>query len=84
MYNIKALNMIKAGDPLEFVSPDTVCVKALPEEWLLVDPEDGTLRQWVCDGHPCLLYTKYPLQNGTLVRIFDPEYVSGEIRDTGR
>lgn len=84
MYNIKALNMIKARDPLEFVSPDTVCVKALPEEWLLVDPEDGTLRQWVCDGHPCLLYTKYPLQNGTLVRIFDPEYVSGEIRDTGR
>lgn len=84
MYEIKPLNMIKAGDEIEFVSPDTVCVKAGKFEWQLVDPENGTLRQWVCDGHECMLWTKYPLQNGALIRIFDSEYVSGKIRDSGR
>ena len=84
MYEVKPLNMIKAGEKIEFVSPDVVSVQALPEDWLLVDPENGTVKSWVCDGHECVLYTKIPLQEGTLLRIEDPDYVPGVIRDSGR
>lgn len=84
MYKITPLNMIKAGDEIEFISPDIVSKKAEKSDWCLVDPESGTLRSWVCDGHDCLLYTKIPLQEGALIRIEDPDYVSGFIRETGR
>ena len=84
MYKINPLNMIKAGDKIEFISPDVVATKADPSEWKLVNPEDGTIRSWVCDGHECVLYTKIPLQSGALIRIEDPDYVSGIIRDSGR
>ena len=76
--------MIKAGEKIEFVSPDVVSTKAVPSEWSLVDPEEGTVRDWVCDGHDCVLYTKIPLQEGALLRIEDPDYVPGRIRDSGR
>ena len=76
--------MIKAGDAIEFVSPDVVSTKVKPEEWQLVDPENGTLKEWVCDGHNSVIYTKTPLQEGTLIRIEDPEYEEGKIRDSGR
>ena len=84
MYRVKPLNMIKAGEKIEFVSPDVVSTKAVPSEWSLVDPEEGTVRDWVCDGHDCVLYTKIPLQEGALLRIEDPDYVPGRIRDSGR
>ena len=69
---------------LEFVQPDTALLAAEKGEWELVDSENGTGREWVCDGHPCLLYTKLSLAEGALVRVPDPEYVSGKIRDNGR
>lgn len=84
MYELKALNMIKTGDAIEFISPDVVSTKASSEEWNLLDPENGTEKSWVCDGHPCLLYSKIPLQEGALIRIEDPEYIPGKIRDSGR
>lgn len=84
MYQITALNMIKKGDPIEFISPDVVSTKATPDSWLMVDPETGTIRDWVCDSHPCVIYTKEPLQDGALIRIEDPEYKPGIIRDSGR
>lgn len=84
MYKINPLNMIKAGDKIEFISPDVVATKADPSDWKLVNPEDGTIRSWVCDGHECVLYTKIPLQSGALIRIEDPDYVPGIIRDSGR
>ena len=83
-YKIVPLNMIKAGEKIEFVAPDIVARKAAADEWRLVDPENGTLRNWVCDGHECVLFTKIPLQAGALIRIEDPDYVPGKIRDTGR
>lgn len=83
-YKMVPLNMIKAGEKIEFVSPDIVAKKAAEYEWRLVDPENGTLRSWVCDGHECVLFTKIPLQAGALIRIEDPDYVPGKIRDTGR
>ena len=83
-YKMVPLNMIKAGEEIEFVAPDIVARKAATDEWRLVDPENGTLRSWVCDGHECVLFTKIPLQAGALIRIEDPDYVPGKIRDTGR
>lgn len=84
IYKMLPLNMIKSGEKIEFVAPDIVAKKAENDEWCLVDPDSGTLRNWVCDGHNCVLYTKIPLQAGALIRIEDPDYVPGKIRDTGR
>ena len=83
-YKITPLNMIHPGDKIEFISPDTVCTKPSPDSWLLVNPENGTLRSWVCDGHECLLYTDDRLEEGALIRVPDPDYVEGFIRDSGR
>ncbi len=83
MYRIKSLNMIREGDGIEFISPDKVSHKS-SEGWKMLNPEDGTVRTWVCDGHECVLYTDQELQKGTLIRIPDPDYREGIIRDTGR
>ena len=84
MYKITPLNMIRLGDKIEFISPDVVSLVAKNDSWTLVNPENGTIRNWVCDGHECIIYTDYELQEGTLIRIEDPEYVPGVIRDKGR
>ncbi|MCQ2593599.1 MAG: U32 family peptidase, partial [Treponema sp.] len=84
MYQLTALNKIDPTMEIQFVSPEFVSLSAKPGEWELVNPETGTFMNWVCDGHPCVLYTKYQLPDSTLVRAEDPEYVSGIIRDTGR
>lgn len=84
MYTITALNMIKASEEVEFVSPDFVSKTATPEDYYLINPETGTKLNWVCDGHPCVIYTKYELSPAALLRTIDPDYVEGEIRDTGR
>ena len=54
------------------------------DEYVLINPETGTKLNWVCDGHPCVVYTKYELPDATLLRTLDPDYVEGKIRDTGR
>ncbi|MBR5400225.1 MAG: U32 family peptidase [Treponema sp.] len=84
MYSITALNMIKADEDIEFVSPDFVSITAKPGEYDLINPETGTKLNWVCDGHPCVVYTKYQLPPAALLRTLDPDYVEGQIRDTGR
>ena len=84
MYEYESLNLVDYDSQLEFISPDVVSVKAQKGRWLLVDPENGTVRNWVCNGHPCVLYTEYELQNGTLLRSKDDGYVKGQVRSTGR
>ena len=84
MYSITALNMIKADEEIEFVSPDFVSICARPGEFDLINPETGTKLNWVCDGHACVVYTKYELPEAALLRTLDPDYVEGQIRDTGR
>lgn len=84
MYKITALNMIRSGDKIEFVFPDIVSIKAAPKDWLMVNPENGTIMSWVCDSHECVLYTKHSLQDGALIRIEDPDYKPGVVRDPGR
>lgn len=84
MYTCTALNMIKADEAIEFVSPDFVSVTANPGDFYLINPETGTKLNWVCDGHPCVVYSKFELPPASLLRTLDPDYVEGKIRDTGR
>lgn len=84
LYEITALNMIKADDEIEFVSPEFVSLCVKKDEWEIINPETGLKLNWVCDGHPCVIYTKYTLPEATLLRNPDPDYVEGQIRDTGR
>lgn len=84
LYEITALNMIKADDEIEFVSPEFVSLCVKKDEWEIINPETGLKLNWVCDGHPCVIYTKYDLPAATLLRNPDPDYVEGQIRDTGR
>ena len=83
-YRYQPMNMVKAGDKIEFVSPDVTALASEPGSWLFVDPESGLEMPWACDGHDCVIYTKYDLQMGTIVRTKDPEYIPGVIRDSGR
>lgn len=84
MYRILPLNMIRKDDTIEFVSPDTVRIRPEKNEWIMIDAENGTEQNWTCDGHGTLLYTSRKLQDGTLIRSEDKEYIKGEIRDFGR
>ena len=84
MYGFNPLNKIDPSMDVEFVSPDFVSLTAKSGDWEIINPETGTLMNWVCDGHPCVIYTKYVLPDSTLLRTEDPEYVEGQIRDTGR
>ena len=84
LYECVALNKIQADSEIEFVSPDFVSLTAKPGEWELISSETGNKLNWVCDNHPCVIYTKYDLPSSTLLRILDPDFVEGQIRDTGR
>lgn len=84
MYVYTALNKISCDEELECVSPEFVSLKIKPEEFELISSETGLKINWVCDSHPCVIYTKHKLPEGTLVRSLDPDYVEGKIRDTGR
>ena len=55
-----------------------------PDEYFIINPQTGTKLNWVCDGHLCVIYTKYTLSPASLLRTLDPDYVEGMIRDTGR
>lgn len=84
LYQCTAVNKFSTDMEIEFVSPEFVSEKAKPGDWQLVNPETGCLLNWVCDSHPCLIYTKITLPEGSLVRVEDPEYTPGIIRDKGR
>ena len=83
-YRYEPINMVKAGQEIEFISPDVTAVVSEKDSWFFVDLETGLELSWSCDGHDCAIYTKYDLQDGTIVRTKDPEYIPGVIRDTGR
>lgn len=81
---ITPLNMLNEKSELELVTPDIVSLKMNHTDYELVNPETGEVYRWVCDDHPCALYTKLPVVEGALLRAKDPEFVAGKIRDTGR
>ena len=84
IYECTAFNKLSLDMTIEFVSPEFVSLTAKPGEWQIISPEDGTVKNWVCDSHPCVIYTKFDLPNKTILRTEDPDYVEGKIRDTGR
>ncbi|MCR5253647.1 MAG: U32 family peptidase [Treponema sp.] len=91
LYECTAMNKINAGDEIEFVSPEFCSLVAKgadssgkASDWELISSETGLKLNWVCDSHPCVIYTKYELPEATLLRTLDPEYEEGKIRDTGR
>ena len=75
MYEFMPFNKIDTADTLEIISPGCALRKAEAGEWLLIDPETGTLRLWAFDGHPCVLYSSTALESSSLVRIRDETYL---------
>ena len=84
MYELTALNKISPDMEIQFISPEFVYITAKAGEYELINPETGCKMNWVCDGHPCVIYCRHKLPDATLLRTEDPEYEEGKIRDTGR
>lgn len=84
MYLCTAMNMIKADENIEFVSPEFCNLIVEPKDYEIISTETGLKLNWICDGHPAVIYTKHKLPEATLLRTLDPDYVEGKIRDTGR
>lgn len=84
MYVCTAMNMIKACEEIELVSPDFCSLKVSPSDFEIISLETGLKLNWICDGHPAVIYLNQELPEGTLLRTLDPDYVEGKIRDTGR
>ena len=84
MYQLTALNKISPDMEIQFISPEFVYITAASGEYELINPETGCKLNWVCDGHPCVIYCRHKLPDATLLRTEDPEYQEGKIRDTGR
>lgn len=84
LYTCEALNKFDTSMDIEIVTPDVVKIVLKAGTWKLADPETGLERTWVCNGHNCILYCPYNLSTGAFIRIKDPSYIPGQIRDTGR
>lgn len=84
IYVYSALNKVDSGSELEFVSPSVLSQKVKGEDYEFINPKTGEKLDWVNADHDCAIYTKLDVEDGTLVRIKDPEYKAGVIRDTGR
>ncbi len=85
MFPLEALNMITKQTELEIVSPNMVSQKIIfGKDFVLINPENGELYNWVCNGHPCVFYTNIKIEKGTLIRSKDPNYIEGKFRDSGR
>ncbi len=68
-YPFNALNKIEEGVPFEFIGPDKVSLPMCKENYYFINPEDGTIMQWVSYGHNCLLYTSEILHDNWIMRM---------------
>lgn len=70
MYALEALNMIRRDSCVELVSPG-IPARALQygADFYLLNPDTGEEYNWVCNGHPCALYTKLDISDGSLLRV---------------
>ena len=84
MYEFTPFNKIDTADTLEIISPECALRKAEAGEWLLIDPETGTLRSWAFDGHPCVLYSSTAFESSSLVRIRDEAYLPERVKASKR
>ena len=67
-----AMNKLDLGEEIEFVGPDIVGEKT--QAYSLIDPDTLEERTWVCHGHPCLIETSLPVEEGFIVRGKASEY----------
>ncbi len=85
MYPINPLNMLTGETDIELVSPDIVARKLeWGKDFAFINPVNGQVYNWVCNGHPCVMYTGLPIADGTILRSRDPGYIEGKFRDSGR
>lgn len=84
VYRLNALNKIDSGSDLEIISPTILSKIVKGSEYEFVNPVTGEKLDWVNADHECAIYTDLDLEEGTLVRMKDPDFVEGKIRDTGR
>ncbi len=84
LYKYNSLNKTDYGTELEVVTPDELAIKISASDYQFINPETGEKLAWVNPDHNCALYTKYDFADTSLVRVKDPDYKSGIVRDTGR
>lgn len=84
IYLYNPLNKVDSGAEIELVSPQVLRKKVSGAEYEFINPKNGQKLDWVNADHDCAIYTNLEIEDGTLVRVKDPDYVEGEIRDTGR
>lgn len=85
MYTLEALNMLNESTQMQLVSPNIVGKDIkFKKDFVLINPENGELYNWVCNGHPCVIYTNMEVSEGSLIRTKDKNYVEGKFRDSGR
>ena len=84
VYKLNALNKIDSGSDLEIISPTILSKIVKGSEYEFVNPVTGEKLDWVNADHECAIYTGLELEEGTLVRMKDQDFVEGKIRDTGR
>ncbi|MBO6218793.1 MAG: U32 family peptidase [Treponema sp.] len=84
VYPYDALNRVDSGTELEFVSPSVLSQKVSGSEYEFINPKTGEKLDWVNADHDCAIYTGVKIEENTLVRTKDEEFVEGEIRNRGR
>ena len=84
VYPYDALNRVDSGTDLEFVSPSVLSQKVSGSEYEFINPKTGEKLDWVNADHDCAIYTGVTIEENTLVRTKDPDYIEGEIRNRGR
>lgn len=71
-FHFNSMNKLDLGEEIEFVGPDIVGEKT--QAYSLIDPDTLEERTWVCHGHPCLIETSLPVEEGFIVRGKASEY----------
>lgn len=84
LYLYESLNKTDKGTNLELVSPDILSEKLCGNDYIFVNPKNGTILDWVNPDHDCAIYTKAEIPAGTIIRTKNPDFVEGQVRYTGR
>ena len=84
LYPYAALNRVDAGTELELVSPSVLSLRIPGGDYEFVNPRTGERLDWVNADHDCAIYTGAAVEDNALVRVRDPDYKEGVIRDSGR
>lgn len=65
-YRFNSLNKFDAGTVLEYVEPNILATE--DSDYVLISPNDGSVMNWVCHGHDCLIYSSKKIALNSIVR----------------